>query len=158
MRITASWFGPLARRIQGCGTNIRAPRASSPRLRHPDHTKCAVVLGAVKDKPLRVALTRHPLTAPARAGRSFRVGRGEETGCPGRTRKVTLKNIDRPPWGTSLTKSAPYKESSRCCSHIWQREGRPIRWKPRRKSPRWPERSGQIRTGGRANWQAVANV
>jgi hypothetical protein len=29
-------------------------------LRHPDHNKCAVVLEAVKDKPLRVALTRHP--------------------------------------------------------------------------------------------------
>jgi hypothetical protein len=38
--------------------------------RHPNHNKCAVVLGAVKDKPSRVALTRHPLTAPARAGLS----------------------------------------------------------------------------------------
>src|SRR5262245_59410820 len=36
------------------------------------------------------------LTASARAGHSFRVGRGEETDCPGRTRKLTLKNIDRP--------------------------------------------------------------
>jgi hypothetical protein len=28
--------------------------------RHPDHTKRAVVLGAVKDVPYRVTLTRHP--------------------------------------------------------------------------------------------------
>jgi hypothetical protein len=60
MRITASWFGSLAHRIQGCGTNVRAPHVSSPRIRHPDHTKCAVVLGAIKDEGLAVALTRHP--------------------------------------------------------------------------------------------------
>jgi hypothetical protein len=31
MRITASWSGSLARRIQGCGTIIRPPTRSSPR-------------------------------------------------------------------------------------------------------------------------------
>jgi hypothetical protein len=46
----------VAHRIQGCGTIIRAPQAGSPRRRHPDHTKRAVVLGAVKDVPCRVAL------------------------------------------------------------------------------------------------------
>jgi hypothetical protein len=37
MRITASWSGSLTHRIEGCGTHVRAPHASSPRLRHhPD--------------------------------------------------------------------------------------------------------------------------
>src|SRR5262249_28571984 len=72
MRIPASWFGSLARRIQGCGTRSFVHQPAAPlELRHPDHRKCAVVLGAVKDEPLRVALTRHPLTAPARAGLSI---------------------------------------------------------------------------------------
>ena len=35
-------------RIQGCGTIIRAPQASSPRHRHLDHNKRAAVLGAIK--------------------------------------------------------------------------------------------------------------
>jgi len=51
MRITASWSGSLTHRIEGCGTNVRAPHAGSSRLRHPDHSKCAAVLEAVKDEP-----------------------------------------------------------------------------------------------------------
>ena len=46
--------------------------------RHPDHSKCAVVLGALKDESLRWVLTHPSLTAPARAGDS-EVGRDEET-------------------------------------------------------------------------------
>jgi len=69
MRITASWFGFLARRIQGRGTILRAPTRSSPRTSSSrPRTKCAVVLEALKDEPLRVALSRHPwplLRAPA---------------------------------------------------------------------------------------------
>jgi hypothetical protein len=40
-----------AHRIQGCGTNVRARQASSPRPRHPDHNERAAVLGAVKVWP-----------------------------------------------------------------------------------------------------------
>ena len=61
-----------AHRIQGCGTNVRARQASSPRPRHPDHTKRAVVLGAVKvwtgQGGASERSARRPiLTAPARA-------------------------------------------------------------------------------------------
>ena len=34
-------------------------------------------------------------------------------------------------------KVPPAQESSRCCSHIQQREGRPTRWKPGSKRRRW---------------------
>jgi hypothetical protein len=54
--------------------------AGSPRLRHPDTAKCAVVLEAVKDGTFGGALTRPSLTASARAGSPICVGRGEETG------------------------------------------------------------------------------
>ena len=50
----------------------------------------------------------------------------------------------RPPRGHPLTKIAPYKESSRCCSHIWRREGRPTRRKPRCKSPRAVEQVSSV--------------
>jgi hypothetical protein len=54
---------------------MRAPLG----LRHPDTTKCAVVLEAVKDEPFGGA-GEPSLTASARTGFSIRVGRGEETG------------------------------------------------------------------------------
>ena len=38
-------------RVQGCGTTVHAPQASSPRHRHPDHNEGAAVLGAVKVWP-----------------------------------------------------------------------------------------------------------
>ena len=48
MRITASWSGSSPHRIQGCGTNVRAPHASSTSdFRHPDRNKRAVVLEPV---------------------------------------------------------------------------------------------------------------
>jgi hypothetical protein len=64
----------------------RANQAGSPRQRHPDHTKCAVVLGAVKvwpgdDGSCVATLARRPtLTAPLRATASGICGSGEETG------------------------------------------------------------------------------
>ena len=64
-------------------------------IRHPDHNKCAVVLEAVKDKPLRVALTRHPLTAPARASSSQTVWVGTKKRLVGRTKKLRDKKMDR---------------------------------------------------------------
>src|SRR6516225_7346839 len=51
--------GLRTHRIQGCGTNVRATTRGLPSYRHPDHSKCAAVLEAVKDEP-SVALTRHP--------------------------------------------------------------------------------------------------
>jgi hypothetical protein len=47
-------------RIQGCGTNNRAPPRELPSTSSfPTRAKCAVVLGAFKDEP-SVALPRHP--------------------------------------------------------------------------------------------------
>jgi len=90
MRIPASWSGSLARRIQGCGTSTmpRAPTRSSPRTSssptRPSVPSCS--------KPSRTSPCgwryAPSLTASARAGLCSIVGRGEETGCPGRTRKL----------------------------------------------------------------------
>ena len=63
-------------------------------LRHPDSLQCAVVLEALKDQPLRVAL-RAILDRFCARRPTGRVGRGEEMGCPDRTRKLTMKE-DRP--------------------------------------------------------------
>jgi hypothetical protein len=51
----------------------RAPTASSPRTRHPDHNERAAVLGSIKARPgtmeREASTERRPaLTAPARAG------------------------------------------------------------------------------------------
>src|SRR6516225_7949677 len=63
----------------------------------------------------------------------------------------------RPPRGHPLTKIAPYKESSRCCSHIQRRGGRPSRRKPGSKSSRWPgDRSDPYR--GASNLTGRSNV
>jgi hypothetical protein len=70
-----------------------------------DHNKCAVVLGAVKDKPLRVGSTRPSLTAPARAGHSD-VGSGRRNGLPSRTKKLRYEKMDRTP-GAPLDKNLP---------------------------------------------------
>src|SRR5262249_35465706 len=96
MRIPASWSGPWARRIQGCGTSLRAPARSSPRRRHPDHSKCAVVLGALKAKPFGGRPMGGPaLTAPARAGvRTWRSGRGKACGAV-ELEKFELDNKER---------------------------------------------------------------
>ena len=66
--------------------------------RHPDHSKCAVVLGAVKAQALRVgrrqggsSLDRF-LRAPATPDV---VGRDEETALPGRTKKLRDEKMDR---------------------------------------------------------------
>ena len=86
-------LGLCTHRIQGCGTNVRPQAAGSPRRRHLDRTKRAIVLGAIKEQPGGGAqasrwLCRPSLTAPARAGFSIRVGRDEETRLPGRTKKL----------------------------------------------------------------------
>jgi len=109
MRITASWSGSLAHRIQGCGrsssttrglpSNVVIPtRSSVPSCSKPSRTS------------LRWALTRPSLTASARAGECGCVGRGEETAA--RSNKETDGQEDGwDPCGTPLTKSAPYKRT-----------------------------------------------
>jgi hypothetical protein len=95
MRITASWFGSLAHRIQGCGTNIRGTTRGLPSNRHPTTASlpsCSVRRAtadgwevpaatsvAACSKPSRDGLTavekeaepsqRPPLTASARAAK-----------------------------------------------------------------------------------------
>ena len=73
MRMSASWFGSWTHRIQGRGAIDPRPESGLPSDRHPDRTKRAVVLEAVKVWPgkggvCRKAGRRPTLTAPARAG------------------------------------------------------------------------------------------
>jgi hypothetical protein len=52
MRMHASWFGSLRSTGYKVAARVdRAPTASSPRTRHPDHNKRVDVLGAVKARP-----------------------------------------------------------------------------------------------------------
>ena len=87
MRMRASWFGSLRPTGYKVAARVpRAPTASSPRTRHPDHNQRAAVLGSIKarrglettEREAR-AERRPALTAPVRAGVQH-VGRGEETG------------------------------------------------------------------------------
>ena len=73
MRMSASWFGSWTHRIQGRGAIDPRPESGLPSDRHPDRTKRAVVLEAVKVWPGKGGVRRKvgrrpPLTAPARAG------------------------------------------------------------------------------------------
>src|SRR5258706_15638897 len=65
-----------------------APASGLPSDRHPDRTKRAVVLEAVKVWPGNAGLVRRPtLTVSARASASEVPGRDEETGLSDRTKK-----------------------------------------------------------------------
>jgi hypothetical protein len=81
-----------------------APASGLPSDRHPDRTKRAVVLEAVKVWPgnaeLVARLVRRPtLTVSARASASEVPGRDEETGLSDRTKKLTKEKrcADLPP-------------------------------------------------------------
>ena len=80
MRMTASWFGSLDPPDTRLRHDCFAPACELPSYRHPDRTKRAVVLEAVKVWPgksgaCRTAVQRPTLTAPARADVSkVRVG------------------------------------------------------------------------------------
>ena len=83
---------------------IRAQESGLPSDRHPDRTKRAVVLEAVKVWPgnaeLVARLVRRPtLTVSARASASEVPGRDEETGLSDRTKKLTKEKrcADLPP-------------------------------------------------------------
>jgi hypothetical protein len=67
----------------------------SPRTSSSDHSKCAVVLGAVKDRALQVALTPPILdrSSARRFPRSVWVGMKKRG--PGRTKKQRDKKMDR---------------------------------------------------------------
>jgi len=95
MRILHHGLGLWPARIQACGTKLRAPTRSSPRTCHPRHAQvCRRARSRPRTSPSGGA-TRTSLTASARADSHLIVGRGEETGCPGRTRKLRDKKLDR---------------------------------------------------------------
>jgi hypothetical protein len=79
-----------------------APERGLPSDRHPDRTKRAVVLEAVKVWPgnggaCRKGLVRRPtLTASVRASGKPGAGRDEETGLSDRTKKLTKEKMRRP--------------------------------------------------------------
>jgi len=86
MRMDASWsgrHGPTGYKV--AARLPRAPTASSPRTRHPDHNERAAVLGAVKAWPgnNRARGQRRAtanLDSPCARRLSIPVGRDEETG------------------------------------------------------------------------------
>ena len=85
MRMSASWFGSWTHRIQGRGAIDPRPESGLPSDRHPDRTKRAVVLEAVKVWPGNGGACRK-VGAPANLDsfcarrRERSAGRDEETG------------------------------------------------------------------------------
>ena len=80
MRITASWSGSLTHRIEGCGTNFRAPHAGLPSNVVIRTTTSVPSCSKPSRTSLAVGADAPSLTAPARARLLTEVGRGEETG------------------------------------------------------------------------------
>ena len=109
MRITASSSGPLAHRIQGCGTNLRAPHAGSPRT---SSSRPRQVCRRARSRQGRAfgGADAPSLTAPARDGVSFvRVGTKKRAARSNKETDGQENGYD--PCGTPLTKSAPYKRT-----------------------------------------------
>ena len=109
MRITASWFGSLARRIQGCGTFPRAPTRSSPRTSSSRHAQVCRRARSHQGQAYRWPPDGRPaLTAPVRADHSD-VRSGRRNGC-----QIEQRNSGTRKWigplGHPLTKFAPYKQ------------------------------------------------
>jgi hypothetical protein len=110
MRMSASWFGSWTHRIQGRGTIDPRPESGLPSDRHPDRTKRAVVLEAVKVWPGKGGVRRKVgATANLDSSCARRLcntaGWGEETGL-----QVEQRNRSRDaPLRNRLTKKAPYK-------------------------------------------------
>jgi hypothetical protein len=85
MRMSASWFGSWTHRIKGRGAIDPRPESGLPSDRHPDRTKRAVVLEAVKVWPGKGAVRRKDgATANLDSSCARRLcntaDRGEETG------------------------------------------------------------------------------
>jgi hypothetical protein len=98
MRMHASWFGSLRPTEYKVVARVpRAPTASSPRTRHPDHHQRAAVLGAVKAQPGNVGVGGGQVNATAgldsllRATASTMCGSGRRNGIPSRTKKPIKK-------------------------------------------------------------------
>jgi len=87
---------------------LSRPTAGSPRSRHPDRNKRAVVLGAVKARPCGRAEERG-LDNPCARQRPIGVGRGEETGF-----QIEQRNWQKEmePCSAVLTRKASYKEDA----------------------------------------------
>jgi hypothetical protein len=114
MRMSASWFGSLTHRIQGRGAIGPRPKGGLPSDRHPDRTKRAVVLEAVKVWPVKVRV-RRKVGATANLDRfSARrlcniAGRGEETVLQVEQRNQSRKQ-EKCAALNRLTKTPPYKD------------------------------------------------
>ena len=98
MHMSVSWFGSWTHRIQGRGAIDPRPESGLPSDRHPDRTKRAVVLEAVKVWPGKGGVRRKVgatanLDSSCARRLSNTAGRGEETGLQveqrNRSRKVT---------------------------------------------------------------------
>ena len=111
MRMSASWFGSWTHRIQGRGAIDPRPESELPSDRHPDRTKRAVVLEAVKVWPGKGGVRRKVgATANLDSSCARRLERSAESGRRNglqieqrnwRRKKGALPNL--------LDKKAPYK-------------------------------------------------
>ena len=124
MRMSASWFGSWTHRIQGRGAIDPRPESGLPSDRHPDRTKRAVVLEAVKVWPGKGGV-RRKVGASANLDSSCArrlcniAGRGEETEL-----QVEQRNRSRQcaPLKNRLTKKAPYKGGLHRCAGLRRRQ------------------------------------
>jgi len=129
MRMSASWFGSWTHRIQGRGAIDPRPESGLPSDRHPDRTKRAVVLEAVKVWPGKGGV-RRKVGASANLDSSCArrlcniAGRGEETEL-----QVEQRNRSRQcaPLKNRLTKKAPYKAEMRLTWKGQEPSGRRLR-------------------------------
>jgi hypothetical protein len=94
MRIIASWFGSLAHRIQGRGTNTSCATRGLPSYRHPDTAKCAGVLGAVQGQAFGGREDAASLDRPC-ARQRIDMWVGTKKRLPGRTKKLSDEKLDR---------------------------------------------------------------
>jgi hypothetical protein len=100
MRMSASWFGSWTHRIQGRGAIDPRPESGLPSDRHPDRTKRAGVLEAVKVWPYKARVCcKVGATANLDSFCARRLcntaGRGEETGSRSNKETDQEKKKDR---------------------------------------------------------------
>src|SRR5215831_15646199 len=85
-------------------------------------------------------------------------GPGQETGPPVKNREICTSGSGAARLAAIPAGESPASiESSRCCSHIQRRQGRPTRRKPGSKAPDGWE-TGQIRARGASNLTGRSNV
>ena len=107
MRIPASWSGSLARRIQGCGTMLRAPTRNPPRTSSSRPPQvCRRARSHQGQGPYGRRYTRHPcplLRAPA----SRSSGSGRRNGLPRSNKETEERKKWIGPLGHPLDKIRP---------------------------------------------------